>query len=164
VCRGARAVTYGLPLNTPETPLPNSVSKKNTRALDGVWAALTETERVIENTRRDALSLFHSRGVIDRAALAKWVSGARDACWHVTDIVEHDASFVISIALPGVDPEFVELTRGPRHLVIRTRSGTQAGAAHVLQRLDLPVDLSSERVQAELRQGALVITAPKFLD
>jgi hypothetical protein len=55
------------------------------------------------------------------------------------------------------------LTREPRQLVMRTRSSLDS-AAQVLRRLDLPIDLSSERVAAELREGALVITAPKFLD
>jgi HSP20 family molecular chaperone IbpA len=159
----ARAVTYGLDLNTPGIPLPKSVLIKKAQVLDGVSAAFSEAARVIEKTRRDALDLFHARGVIDRAALAKWVSGARDACWHVADIVEGETAFVITISLPGVHPALAELTREPRQLVMRTRSSLDS-AAQVLRRLDLPIDLSSERVAAELREGALVITAPKFLD
>jgi hypothetical protein len=63
--------------------------------------ALAEAERVIEKTLRNALDLFHARGVINRAAIAKWLSGARDACWRVTDIVEREDRFVITIALPA---------------------------------------------------------------
>lgn len=161
---GARAVTYGIALNTPGIPLPKSVFRKYARASYGVSAALAEAEQVIERTRRDALDLFHARGVIDRAALAEWVSGARDACWHVTDIVERETTFVITIALPGVHAGLAELTREPRQLVIRTRFGSDSRDSQVLRRVDLPVDLNSERVEAELREGALVITAPKLLD
>jgi HSP20 family molecular chaperone IbpA len=144
--------------------LPKSAFRKNAREFDGVSAALAEAERVIQKTRRDAVNLFHARGVIDRAALAEWVSGARDACWHVTDIVERETTFVITIALPGVHAGLAELTREPRQLVIRARPGADSGSSQVLRRIDLPVDLRSERVRAELREGALVITAPKFLD
>jgi HSP20 family molecular chaperone IbpA len=143
--------------------LPDSVFRRNTRSADAISAALIDAERVIEQTRRDALELFHARGVIDRAALAKSLSGARDACWHIADVVEREDKFVITIALPGVHPEFVELTREPRQLVVRTIPGTDSGASQVLRRLELPVDLSSERVTAELRAGSLVISLPKVL-
>jgi HSP20 family molecular chaperone IbpA len=141
--------------------LPESLIKEKPRTLDRVSAALAETERVIEKTRRDAVELLRARGVIDRAALAAWVSGARDACWRITNIVERETAFVITIALPGVHDESAELTREPRQLVIRTRPGS-AGASRILQRVDLPIDLSSEHVKAELRDGALVIEAPKL--
>jgi HSP20 family molecular chaperone IbpA len=140
-----------------------SVFRKNARTPDAVSAALAEAERVIATTRRDALDRFHARGIIDRAALAQWVSGARDACWHITDIVERETSFVITVALPGALPERAELTREPRQLVIRTRSGADSGAMPIVRRLDLPIDLNSECVQAELREGTLVLTAPKLL-
>jgi HSP20 family molecular chaperone IbpA len=144
--------------------LPKSVLKKNERAPDDVSSALADAERVIQKTRRDALDLFRARGVIDRADLAKWLIGARDACWHITDIVERETSFVITIAMPGVHAGLVELTREPRQLVIRTRSRSDTDNSQVLRRLDLPVDLTSDRVEAEIRDGALVITAPKPLD
>jgi HSP20 family molecular chaperone IbpA len=144
--------------------LPKSVLKKNQRAPDDVSSALAEAERVIQETRHDALDLFHARGVTDRAALAKWLIGARDACWHITDVVERETAFVITIAIPGVHAELVELTREPRQLVVRTRSGSDSDGSQVLRRLDLPIDLTSERLKAEMRDGALVITAPKLLD
>jgi HSP20 family molecular chaperone IbpA len=140
--------------------LPKSVIREKAPTLDGLSAALAETERVIERTRREALGLFHARGVIDRSSLAAWVNGGRDACWHVTDIVERETTFVITIALPGVDPKLAELTREPRQLLIRTRPAS-SGAFRVLRRINLPVDLGSEHVKAELREGALIIEAPK---
>jgi HSP20 family molecular chaperone IbpA len=130
------------------------------RAPDAVAAALGEAERVIEKTRHDAWALFHARGTIDHAALIKWLSGPRDACWHITDIVERESTFVITIALPGVNADFAELTREPRQLVIRTRRTADRDVSQVLQRLDLPLDLNSEHVSAELRDGALVISIP----
>jgi hypothetical protein len=142
--------------------LPNSIFRKNAGAADSISAALAEADRVIEKTRRVALDLFHARGVIDRAALPKWLS-ARDACWGITDIVEHKDKFVITIELPGNHAELVELTHEPRQLVIRTRSGGDSGASQVLRRLDLPVDLNSERVRAELREGALVVSVPRVV-
>ncbi len=143
--------------------MPDSVFRKNTRAADSVSAALAEAERVIEKTRRDALDLFHERGVIDRAALAKWLNGARDACWRITDVVEYEDRLTINLALPGIHAGLVELTREPRQLLIRTRSGADSGASQVLRQLDLPVDLSSQDVTAELREGALLISVPKVL-
>jgi len=140
--------------------LSNSVFKKNARASDAVSAALAEAERVIEMTRRDALDLFHARGVIDRAALTNWLAGPREACWHITDVVELETKFVITIALPGVHAGLAELTREPRQLVIRTRSDSTSGNSQVVRRLDLPLDVDSEHVTAELREGALVISIP----
>jgi len=144
--------------------LPNSAFRKNARGAYGLSAALAETERVIEKTRRDALDVLYARGVIDRTALAKWLSGARDACWRITDVVEYEDRFVITIALPGIHAGFVELTREPRQLVIRTRPGADCDASQALRRLDLPVDLNSERVSAELHEGALVISVPKVAE
>lgn len=141
--------------------MPDSVYGKNARAADSISAALAEAERVIEKTRRDSLDLFHARGVIDRAALAKWLSGARDGCWRITDVVEHEDRFIIALALPGIHAGLAELTREPRQLLIRTRAGADGGASQVLRRLDLPVDLSSDDVTAELREGRLVISVPK---
>jgi HSP20 family molecular chaperone IbpA len=134
------------------------------RSAEGISAAFAEAERVIEKTRRNALDLFHARGLIDRAALAKWLSGALNACWHMTDIVEYQDRFVVTIALPGIHGGLVEMTREPRQMVIRTRAGADCGARQVLRRLDLPVDLNSERVTAELREGALVISVPRALE
>lgn len=139
------------------------VVNRHARAFDAVSAALAETERVIENTRREALGIFHTRGVIDREALANWLNGASNPCWHVTDVVERESGFVITIALPGADLRLMELTREPRRLVIRTRAGSDSAASRRL-RLDLPFDLTSDRVRAELREGALVISVPKVLD
>ena len=82
----------------------------------------------------------------------------------MTDIVECEDRFVITIALPGIHPGLVELTREPRQLVIRALSGADSSAPQVLRRLGLPIDLSSERVTAELREGALVISVPKVLE
>ncbi len=142
--------------------MPRSLFSNNARAV-AVSAALAETERVIEKTRRDALELFRARGVIDRTAQTKWLNGTHDACWRIKDIVEREDSFVISIALPGRNNDLVEVIREPRRLVIRTRGGADSHTSKVLRRLDLPVDLSSERVEAQLREGALVITVPKSL-
>jgi HSP20 family molecular chaperone IbpA len=135
--------------------LPNS---------DRISAALAEADRVIDKTRRDALDVFHARGAIDRATLTKCLSGVPEASWHMTDIVECEDRFVITIALPGIHPGLVELTREPRQLVIRALSGADSSAPQVLRRLGLPIDLSSERVTAELREGALVISVPKVLE
>jgi HSP20 family molecular chaperone IbpA len=144
--------------------LSDSVFTKNAWPADSISAALAEAERVIEKTRRDSLDLFHARGVIGRAALAKLLSGARDGCWHITDVVEYENRFIISLALPGIHPGLVELTREPRQLLIRTQSGADSGASQVLRQLDLPVDLSSDDVTAELREGGLVISVPKVFE
>jgi HSP20 family molecular chaperone IbpA len=136
---------------------------KHAPASHAVLAALAEAERVIVKTRCDALELFRARGVIDRAALTRWLNGAHDACWRIRDIVERDDSFVISIELPTPHDGPMELTREPRRLVIRTRDRADGVTPKVLRRLDLPIDLSSERVEAELREDALVIRVPKSL-
>ena len=141
--------------------MSDSVFTKNAWPADSISAALAEAERVIEKTRRDSLDLFHARGVIGRAALGKFLSGARDGCWRITDVVEYENRFIISLALPGIHAGLVELTREPRQLLIRARAAADSGASQVLRRLDLPVDLSSDDVTAELREGGLVISVPK---
>jgi HSP20 family molecular chaperone IbpA len=135
--------------------------KKPADLSKSVEAALAEAQRVVKDTQTRALQLFHERQVIDRDALWMWLSGSSDTCWRVTDIVERKDSFIVTIALPGVDRQLLELTRQPRELTIRSDA---AAAAHVLDvenRIRLPVDLRSDRVTAHLIEGSLVITAPK---
>jgi HSP20 family molecular chaperone IbpA len=138
--------------------LPKSGVKEERRTSGDVGNALSQTERLLAETQRRALKLFYDRGILDRDELRQWLDGPDDACWRVIGIVEREKDFVVSIALPGVDARFIELTREPRPLILR--SDTHTGWT-VPRKLDLPVDWQSDKLAAFLKEGNLVVMLPK---
>jgi HSP20 family molecular chaperone IbpA len=124
-------------------------------------SALLEAEQVLEATRRRVLKLLYERGEVDRNTLYMLLALKSDTCWRITGIAERETDFVITVSLPGADPELSDLTVEPRQLVITAKPATYQLAATLSGRLGLPIDLQSEKVQASLHRGALVVIAPK---
>ncbi len=104
-------------------------------------AALAEVERVIKATQQRALQLFSERGVVEGNAVNKWLAAEREPGWPATEFVEHEAKYVLRIALPGVDPDTLKLTAKARELTVLNRGG--------------------DNVTASLHNGVLTIVAPK---
>jgi HSP20 family molecular chaperone IbpA len=138
--------------------LPKTGVKEQGRTSRHIGSALAETERLLAETQRRALNVFYDRGILDRDQLQKWLDGPEDACWRVVGIVEREKDFVVSIALPGVDAGFMELTREPRPLIVRTAPSREWT---VPRKLNLPVDWQSDKLAAFLKEGNLVIMLPK---
>ena len=155
----------------------SSADEKGAGSTRRTLTAFTEVERVLKTTQRRALQLFSERGVVDGKALNDWMGRERETVWPTTEFEERETEHVLRIALPGVELNTIELTAGPRELVIRTKSGIDRSrpgndlAAHrarsrgrsrdVWRRASLPVDFRAENVKATLHNGVLTIVAPK---
>ncbi len=124
-------------------------------------AALAQAEQVLDATRRRVLKLLHERGAIDRSTLYVLLATKCDACWQITGVVERETDFVVTISLPGVDSDLSDLTAEPRELTVAAKPPTYPVPKTMSGRLDLPIDLQSDKVKASLHHGALVIVAPK---
>jgi hypothetical protein len=124
-------------------------------------AALVQAEQALEAARRRVLNRLYERGALDRNTLYMLLTAKSDPCLRIDGIVERETDFVITLPLPGTGAEFSDLTVEARELVITAKSATCPLPAASRGRLDLPIDLQSERVKASLHHGALVVIAPK---
>lgn len=98
-------------------------------------------------------------------------AGAPPGGWSPSaDVVETDNAFVLSIELPGVPKEDVELTALGRRLEVSGHRPlpTDAGFARMersygrfRRRFDLPSAIDVETLSAELERGVLTVTALK---
>jgi HSP20 family protein len=89
------------------------------------------------------------------------------------DVVEHDDSFEVRAAVPGVKPEDVEVTVQGERVTIRAemRGGEERRGDNWLMRehryglsqrsITLPAPVSSDNTEARLEQGVLSLRLPK---
>jgi HSP20 family protein len=90
------------------------------------------------------------------------------------DLVEHDDSFEIRAALPGVKPEDVEVTVQGERVTVRAevRGGEERRGDNWLMRehrygamqrsITLPTPVGSDRTEAHLEHGVLTLRLPKL--
>lgn len=89
------------------------------------------------------------------------------------DVVESDDAFVVTVDLPGFDPDGVNLLVSRDLLYVKARrdpdTSTDAGTfvererrrERVARTVALPEPVDEERVRAALRDGVLTVTLPK---
>lgn len=98
-------------------------------------------------------------------------AGAPPGGWSPSaDVVETDGAFVLSIELPGVAKDDLELAALGRRLEVSGHRPlpSDAGFARMersygrfRRRFDLPAAIDVEALSAELERGVLTVTAPK---
>lgn len=98
-------------------------------------------------------------------------AGAPPGSWSpFADVVETDGAFVVSIELPGVERDAVELTAVGRRLEVSGHRPLPPDASFARmersyggfrRRFDLPAPIDVDRLSAELAHGVLTVTAPK---
>ena len=92
------------------------------------------------------------------------------------DVTENDDSFVVKASLPGVNPEDMEITVNGDVLTIKgeikQEQDNQNERYHVRERrwgtfarsVSLPTQVKTDAVEAEYRNGVLMLTLPKADD
>jgi len=95
------------------------------------------------------------------------------------DIAEKDDAYELSVELPGVDPENVELSADEDMLTIRaekqrTREGkddenvrfhrVERSAGRFERSLSLPVDADTDNISARFKNGVLEVSVPRRSD
>jgi len=112
--------------------------------------------------------------VLDTALLRSPFAGGAGAPaggWApAVDVVETDAAYVLSVELPGVAREDVELSADGNLLEVSgTRPHPAAGSFALMERcygpfrrsFELPSPIDSDAVSADLVAGVLTVTVPK---
>ncbi len=88
------------------------------------------------------------------------------------DIMETDDSIIITLELPGVEKEDIEITSADDDLVVRAKRGDEPGQDEDVsgpkrpydlfrRTIKLPCGVKSEQAKAALNNGLLFITLPK---
>ena len=133
-----------------------------------------EVKDLAERVRQRAYDLFRQRGSRDGFDLDDWLKAERDYIINPeTDLVEKEGKFQVQAAIPGFDPQDVEVTATPEALIIRAASRhkhdeekgdvhfCEFGERQLFRRIELPASVDVDKVTARLEKGLLHITAPK---
>ncbi len=136
-----------------------------------------EVEELMRQIQQRAFSLAAGRGRRRATALEDWLAAEREFCWLQAKFVERDKDFVLSIAMPGFEPGSVEVTATPRELIVRAKAESvtesteeerivwsEFQSSDVLRRVELGQDIEVEKVTATLKNGLLIVVAPKQIE
>lgn len=125
----------------------------------------------MENMQREMDDLFRGFG-FGRGAETSFATAVAGKRYPRVNLREEAESLYVEALLPGIDAEKLEITVMGNTLTLagERRSETEEniswhrrerGAGRFLRTIDLPVDVDSEQVKADYRNGVLTITLPK---
>ena len=139
-----------------------------------------EVESLLDRIRNRAFEMFSGRGFGDGHALDDWLAAEREICWPAGELVEQDKEYVLSLTLPGFEPEETSVTTTPREVIVHAKAKTERkgeeeakkGAKEkvcwsefrsndVYRRVELAKDIDVQSVSASLQNGILKIVAVK---
>jgi HSP20 family molecular chaperone IbpA len=138
-----------------------------------------QIDELVERTRRRAFELFAGRGHADGYQSDDWIKAERELCWLPAELSEQEKNYVLSVALPGFEPDQVSVTATPREMIVQTggksepreESDKKEGEARLLwsefrscnvyRRVELPAPIDVSKVSANLTNGILKIVAAK---
>jgi HSP20 family protein len=119
-----------------------------------------------------AYDIFENSGRALGRDLEHWLNAERELVWKpAIELSEKDETFHVSVAIPGVDPKALDIEVAPDYLLIKAEihhehPGDQ-GTVHVCEfetgslfrSIRFPKKVDPSKVQAEFRNGMLVLTA-----
>jgi HSP20 family molecular chaperone IbpA len=142
-----------------------------------VLPVFKETEEIMARIRQRAFDLCSRRGFGVGRALDDWLAAEREICWPAGELSERDKDFVLSVALAGFEPGDLSVTATPRELIVHARTRTERSdeakkqqgeiqwsefrTNDVYRRVELPKEISVDKVSASLKNGLLKIVAAK---
>jgi len=84
-----------------------------------------EVESLLDRIRNRAFEMFSGRGFGDGHALDDWLAAEREICWPAGELVEQDKEYVLSLTLPGFEPEEISVTTTPREVIVHAKTKTE---------------------------------------
>jgi HSP20 family protein len=151
--------------------------KKVARADDRSLPVFEDVERMLQRIRGRAFEMFQERGLGAGRALDDWLAAEREICWPATEFVERDADYTLAMALAGFEPADIAVTATPRELIVHARATFTRGeegkpkearvrwsefrSNDVYRRIELPGEITVDKVVATLKNGLLHVVAPK---
>lgn len=148
--------------------------QKVTRLEDRTLPIFRETEDLLRRIRQRAYDLCAGRGFgVDRA-LDDWLTAERELCWPAGELVEREADYTLSLALPGFEPGEISVTATPHELIVHAKverkeekkaegeiRWSEFRANDVYRRVELAREIDVQKISASLKNGLLKVTAPK---
>lgn len=134
-----------------------------------------QAAKLLEQIRARAFRLSAERGFAGDRALDDWLIAESEICWPATKLVEYGDRYEIEVALPGYEPDNVEVTVTPREVIVHANVQRKAskekdkvitmwsdfGSDDVYRRIEVSTDLDVGSVSAALQEGLLKVIAPK---
>jgi len=126
--------------------------------------------QINERIMRRAREIFESRGGSD---LDNWLTAENEVVWRpAIELRETENQFLLSVAVPGVDPKQIEVEATPDDLVVKAdihhEHSEEKGSIHscefmcgsMFRTIHFPKKVNPEAVKAEYKNGILKIQAP----
>ena len=133
-----------------------------------------DLEAMNEAIRQRAFSLFQSRNSLAGSDLDDWLQAEREVAWAPpAELIEKDHEIKARLALPGFDPDEIDVSATPDALVVQAETchkhdGKEGDVRFcefsekkLFRRIPLPVPIDVDKVSASLDKGVLQVTAPK---
>lgn len=150
------------------------------RVADGDNRSLSifkDAEEIVRRIRERAFGLSQARGRRQADPLHDWLTAEREICWPATELTEQTNDFVLSLALPGYEPDDVVVTATPHELIVHGKHETRRASDpdarvvwsdfrsdDVYRRVELPHAIDVAAVSATMENGLLKVTAAKSQD
>ena|SRR5688572_1732014 len=145
----------------------------NTRCSIHKVESISELERAVRNRIQErAYQLAEADGMKEGQEHENWLAAEREITWQsLLELTERSNEFVLQLAVPGVDPQDLDIRVSPDDLLITAakyhRHNQENGTVHVCEFssgtlfriVHFPRQINVDRVQTEVRNGVLQLTA-----
>jgi HSP20 family protein len=128
----------------------------------------------LDDVRRRAYDLFEQRGHALGHELDDWFTAEHEILgWPAAELVEKDSKYEMQMALPGFDPNEVQVTATPAEIIVHAESKhekknkdanvvwSEFVSNDVYRRFELPAAIDVDKTAATLENGMLRIVASK---
>lgn len=128
----------------------------------------------MENLRRDIDRAFEEFGIAQPASRVAFLPGQGPRRYPLINLLEDKENIYIEALTPGVDPQSLDVSVLRNRLTlsgekVRIAAEVRPEAFHRSERasgkfvrtFDLPVEVDEARIQAEYKNGLLIVTLPK---
>jgi HSP20 family protein len=137
-----------------------------------VESIVDEIEKLHAQVARRAHEIFEKSGVMFGNDLDNWLAAETELTWKPSiELSEEDNRFVVKVAVPGVNPEDINVRVTPDDLLIKAEDRHEhredRGAVHMCEfssgmlfrAVHFPKKINPAKVQGEFKNGMLRLTA-----
>ena len=125
-----------------------------------------------ERIMRRAYEIFEDRGGIAGFDLDHWLAAERELVWKPSiELSEKDNELLLTVALPGLEPNDIQIEATPEDLLIRAEirhehrgddaiHSCEFHRGSMFRMIHFPKRINPDNVRAEFKNGLLSIHAP----
>jgi HSP20 family molecular chaperone IbpA len=123
---------------------------------------LRDLETLRDRIQERAYGIFERSGASHGSALDHWLEAERDlTVTPVSDLVEKDSAFELSLVLDGFGAGDLQVSALPEALIVLGNRLSESSEKTLYGRFDLPSMINVDQVTARTEGGILRVTAPK---